>query len=166
MAIRPTYFDTVDAWGLAAYEHLRDKNKPSPGWPLGHPQNWCVLNWPYAESEGDAAASLECVVCKVSFVLRPDALRAPGEHVALVRTRLRLPTDGSPPWPLYGLPGRQWLLEALRRQAKRGLRRYERVFTAFPENEAQDTKAEGEAEGDTQGRRTSWARLLEDEELC
>ena len=60
-----------------------------------------------------------------------------------------------------GLPGRQWLLEALRRQAKRGLRRYERVFTAFPENEAQDTEAEAEADES----RTSWARLLEDEEL-
>ena len=158
----------MDAWGLAAYQHLRDRNKPLPRWPLGTPESWCVLNLPYAESEGGGAASLECEHCKVSFVLRPYALRAPGEHVALVRTRLRLPTDGSPPWPLYDLPGRQWPLEALRRQAKRGLRRYERVFTAFPENEAQDTEAEAEAEAegeDTQGRMTSWARLLEDEEL-
>jgi hypothetical protein len=151
MAIRPTYFDSVDAWGNACYQHLRDRNKPLPGWPLGRPENWCILNWPYAESEGDAAASLECEHCKVSFVLRPDALRAMGEQAAFVRMRLKLPTDGSPPWPLYNLSGRGGLLDTLREQAKRGLYPGERVFLLAAHTE--------------QPRTTSWARLLEDEEL-
>jgi hypothetical protein len=149
------YSDNVQAWGLEAIAHVRNV----PG---------CELHWPYAESEGGIAASLQCELCNVWFTLRADGLHANDPITQFVRQRLqyrdlRPPYTALSPHPLYLQPGRIELLTILRDQAGRGLLPGEPVWS----EQARLGLAGWEALGidvSVRERPTAWERLLMDDD--